>query len=83
MIQRVMTKTLLVIVIRMLDIVYCLSYIFFFISGAVAIDEGFIILSSDLVKSILDIINTTLLWHPFGGQNIGIWLDDYPGLQAF
>ena len=55
----------------------------FLISGAVAIDEGFVILSSDLVKSIIDRINTTLLCHPFGGQNIGIWLNDYTGVQTF
>ena len=55
----------------------------FLISGAVAIDEGFVILSSDLVRSILDRMNSTLLCHPFGGQNIGIWLNGYPGLQAF
>ena len=43
--------------------------------GAVAIDEGFIIMSSDLIKNFLSKINTTLLCHPFGGQNIGIWLN--------
>ena len=53
------------------------------ISGDVSIDEGFIILTKDLVSSILDRVNTTLLCHPYGGQAIGMWLKDVPNLQTF
>ena len=48
-----------------------------------AIDEGFIIISNDVVQNILSKVDTTLLCHPFGGQNIGIWLNDMPDVTTF
>ena len=48
-----------------------------------AIDEGFIIISNDVVQNFLSKVNTTLLCHPFGGQNIGIWLNDMPDVTTF
>ena len=60
-----------------------LNFHFVLISGAVIIDEGFIILTKDLVKSILDRVNTTLPCHPFGDQALGMWLKNVSNLQAF
>ena len=68
---------------RISGYVKLLNSFFVLISGAIAIDEGFIILTKDLVKSILDRVNTTLPCHPYGGQAIGMWLKNVSNLQTF
>ena len=40
------------------------------------VDEGFMILSSDIIKEVLARENTTLLCHPFGDQAVAIWLNN-------
>lgn len=47
------------------------------------LDEGFIIVTEDIVKSFLNRANKTLLCHPSGSQSLGMWLKDVPGLQTF
>ena len=51
--------------------------------GKVVIDEGFIIVTQDIITSFLDRSNKTLLCHPSGTQALAMWLKDVPGLVTF
>lgn len=51
--------------------------------GLVTIDEGFIIVTSDIIQSFLSRANTTLLCHPSGTQALAIWLRNISGLRMF
>ena len=42
----------------------------------VRIDEGWMILSRDIMDEILSKVNNTLLCHPFGGQSVALWIQD-------
>lgn len=47
------------------------------------IDESFILLSYDLVETFLSWNEETLLCHPFGDQQLGIWLNYLPNFKGF
>ena len=44
------------------------------IPGMVRVDEGFLILSQDVILEILGKVNDSLLCHPYGGQAVGHWM---------
>ena len=51
--------------------------------GNIYLDEAFILLTSDLIRSILARKDTTLLCHPFADQSIGLWMNSVPNLLTF
>ncbi|KAK3748480.1 hypothetical protein QZH41_017558 [Actinostola sp. cb2023] len=50
--------------------------------GQVRMDEGFLILSSDLVKEFVH-KKDTLLCHPFGDQTVAIWMNNRTDVTRF
>ena len=42
----------------------------------VRIDEGWMILSRDIMDEILSKVNSTLPCHPFGDQSVALWIQD-------
>ena len=44
--------------------------------GMIRIDEGFMILTHDLLKEILDKRNTTLMCSMYGDQSVPLWMED-------
>jgi hypothetical protein len=47
------------------------------------IDESFILLTFDLVETFLSWDESSLLCHPFGDQQLAIWLNHLPAINAF
>ena len=52
------------------------------IEGLVRVDEGFLILSSDLVHEFMA-RKETLLCHPFGDQTVALWINDANNVTFF
>ena len=44
--------------------------------NVIRVDEGWMVLSRDIIKEALSKINTTLPCHPFGDQAIALWIRD-------
>lgn len=44
--------------------------------GIVRVDEGWMILSSDIIDEILERANTSLMCHPYGDQAVAHWLQE-------
>ena len=42
----------------------------------VRIDEGWMILSRDIMDEVLSKLNSTLPCHPFAGQSVALWIQD-------
>ena len=42
----------------------------------IRVDEGWMILSRDIVDESLSKVNTTLICHPFGDQTVALWLKE-------
>ncbi|XP_046863715.1 beta-1,3-galactosyltransferase 6-like isoform X3 [Xenia sp. Carnegie-2017] len=45
--------------------------------GQAVFDEAFLIVTPDVVQYIVDRKNTSLMCHPWGGQSLGYWLNDF------
>ena len=52
------------------------------IEGLVRVDEGFLVLSSDLIHAFLA-KKKELLCHPFGDQTVAIWMNDIKDVIFF
>ena len=44
--------------------------------GILRVDEGWMILTRDIVDEALSKLNTTLICHPFGDQAVSLWIED-------
>ena len=44
--------------------------------NVIRVDEGWMILSRDIIKEALSKLNSTLLCHPFGDQAVALWIKD-------
>ena len=46
-------------------------------------DEGFVIVSNDLVQEFLREQNNSLMCHPYGDQAMAMWINNIPGVTYF
>ena len=46
--------------------------------GITRVDEGFMLLSQDIIHKFLSQNKSTMLCHPFGGQQVALWLKNIP-----
>ncbi|XP_031574723.1 beta-1,3-galactosyltransferase 6-like isoform X2 [Actinia tenebrosa] len=58
------------------------GYVHCVAEGQVRVDEGFLILSSDLVKEFVS-KKDSLLCHPYGDQAVAIWLNNRTDITRF
>ena len=51
--------------------------------GGVRVDEGFVIVSNDLVQIFIQEQNNSLMCHPFGDQAMAMWINDIENVTYF
>ena len=56
---------------------------FIVFEGAIRVDEGFVIVSNDLVQEFIKKENTSLMCHPFGDQAMTMWINDIENVTYF
>ena len=59
------------------------EFVSFFFTGGIRVDEGFVIVTNDLVQEFLREQNNSLICHPYGDQAMAIWINNIPGVTYF
>ena len=57
--------------------------IFHFIAGGIRVDEGFVIVSNDLIQHFIKEENKSLMCHPFGDQAMIMWINAIENVTYF